>query len=87
MARMGVSLKESKQKFSFMSNDLKDRLRDKIDEFADDYGLADIVYGSFVPICWLWKQIFRGGLRLRHNGRPRSRQWASWARRYIDELR
>ena len=48
MARMGVSLKESKQKFSFMSNDLKDRLRDKIDEFADDYGLTDIVYGSFV---------------------------------------
>ena len=48
MARMGVSLKESKQKFSFMSNDLKARLRDKIDEYAEDYGLSDIVYNSFV---------------------------------------
>ena len=53
MARMGVSLKESKQKFSFMSNDLKDRLRDKIDEFADDYGLTDIMYGSFVDLLAL----------------------------------
>ena len=48
LARMGVSLKESKQKFSFMSNDLKDRLREKIDEYATDYGLEDIVYGSFI---------------------------------------
>jgi len=47
MAQMGVSLKESQQNFCFMGLELKSRLREKIDEYAEEYGLSDIVYGSF----------------------------------------
>ena len=47
MAQMGVSLKESQQNFCFKGLELKSRLREKIDAYAEEYGLSDIVYGSF----------------------------------------
>ena len=34
-------------RFTFMSIELKNRLRDKMLEFKDDYNLSDIFYGSF----------------------------------------
>lgn len=50
MAKMGVSLKEAQQNFCYMSMELKSRLRDKIDEYAEEYNLKDIVYGSFTRL-------------------------------------
>ncbi|CAK9103521.1 Cell division control protein 45 homolog (Suppressor of nda4 protein) [Durusdinium trenchii] len=47
-AKMGISLKESKQKFAFMSKSVKESLRDKIEEHGEAFGLdQDFVYGSF----------------------------------------
>ena len=50
MAKMGVSLKEAQQNFCYMSMELKNRLREKIDEYAEEYNLKDIVYGSFTRL-------------------------------------
>ena len=47
LARMGISLKECNQKFSFMSVRLKTKLRDKIMEHMQEFDLDDILYSSF----------------------------------------
>eukprot|EP00510_Aplanochytrium_minuta_P002458 CAMPEP_0184023020 /NCGR_PEP_ID=MMETSP0954-20121128/11045_1 /TAXON_ID=627963 /ORGANISM="Aplanochytrium sp, Strain PBS07" /LENGTH=341 /DNA_ID=CAMNT_0026305691 /DNA_START=254 /DNA_END=1276 /DNA_ORIENTATION=- len=47
LAKMGISLKESQQKFSFMSTKLKSKLREKIDEHAEEFRLDDMLYNSF----------------------------------------
>ncbi|KAF0698749.1 Aste57867_10654 [Aphanomyces stellatus] len=47
LARMGLSLKECQQSFTFMSRELKQNLRDKFHEIAPDFGLDDVFYGSF----------------------------------------
>lgn len=54
LAKMGFSLEQCKQKYPFMSCQLRKRLRDQIEKYAEDYGLQDVFYGKFV--CWvqLW---------------------------------
>jgi cell division control protein 45 len=47
LAKMGLSLKQCQQKFTFMSIELKARLREKLVEFKDEFQLDDIFYGSF----------------------------------------
>ena len=47
LARMGISLKECNQKFSFMSVRLKAKLHDKITEHMEEFDLEDILYSSF----------------------------------------
>ncbi|CAK4712902.1 hypothetical protein LEN26_007815 [Aphanomyces euteiches] len=47
LARMGLSLKECHQSFTFMARDLKQDLRDKFRELAPEFGLDDMFYGSF----------------------------------------
>lgn len=46
LAKMGFSLEQCKQKYPFMSSQLRKRLRDQIEKYADDYGLQDIFYGE-----------------------------------------
>ncbi|CAK4713448.1 unnamed protein product [Aphanomyces euteiches] len=43
-ARMGLSLKECHQSFTFMARDLKQDLRDKFRELAPEFGLDDMFY-------------------------------------------
>lgn len=47
LAKMGMSLRQCKQRFAFMSVELKDQLEMKIKEIAPEFGLDDIFYGSF----------------------------------------
>ncbi|DBA01874.1 TPA: hypothetical protein N0F65_006022 [Lagenidium giganteum] len=47
LARMGFSLKQSQQKFSYMPLEMKQMLREKTQEVAPDFGLDDLFYGSF----------------------------------------
>ena len=48
LAKMGFSLEQCKQKYPFMSCQLRKRLRDQIEKYAEDYGLQDVFYGR----CW-----------------------------------
>ena len=48
LAKMGFSLEQCKQKYPFMSCQLRKRLRDQIEKYAEDYGLQDVFYGE----CW-----------------------------------
>jgi cell division control protein 45 len=47
LAKMGLSLKQCQQKFTFMSVEIKNRLRLKLEEYKKDFDLEDITYGSF----------------------------------------
>ncbi|KAL4162808.1 hypothetical protein PRNP1_003340 [Phytophthora ramorum] len=47
LARMGFSLRQSQQKFSYMPLEMKQMLRDKTQEMAPEFGLDDLFYGSF----------------------------------------
>lgn len=47
LARMGFSLRQSQQKFTYMPLEMKQMLREKIQEMAPEFGLEDIFYGSF----------------------------------------
>ncbi|KAG3110529.1 hypothetical protein PI124_g10379 [Phytophthora idaei] len=47
LARMGFSLRESQQKFSYMPLEMKQMLREKTQEMAPEFGLDDLFYGSF----------------------------------------
>lgn len=47
LARMGFSLRQSQQKFTYMPLAMKQQLREKIQEIAPEFGLDDIFYGSF----------------------------------------
>lgn len=55
LAKMGFSLEQCKQKYPFMSCQLRRRLRDQIEKYAEEYGLQDIFYGEFQ--CQLHAQI------------------------------
>ncbi|CEG38165.1 cell division control protein 45 [Plasmopara halstedii] len=47
LARMGFSLRQSQQKFTYMPLEMKQMLRDKTQEMAPEFGLDDLFYGSF----------------------------------------
>ncbi|TMW69627.1 hypothetical protein Poli38472_001783 [Pythium oligandrum] len=47
LARMGFSLRQSQQKFAYMPLEMKQQLREKIQEMAPEFGLKDVFYGSF----------------------------------------
>uniref|UniRef100_A0AAV1UM09 Cell division control protein 45 n=1 Tax=Peronospora matthiolae TaxID=2874970 RepID=A0AAV1UM09_9STRA len=47
LARMGFSLRQSQQKFSYMPLEMKQKLREKTQEMAPEFGLDDLFYGSF----------------------------------------
>ena len=47
LAQMGVSIKDAKQQFRYMPFALKERLRLKIKDYAADYKLDEVIYGSF----------------------------------------
>ncbi|OQR98084.1 cell division control protein 45 [Achlya hypogyna] len=47
LARMGLSLKECQQSYTFMSMELKHKLREKLQEIAPEFELDEILYGSF----------------------------------------
>ncbi|CBJ26130.1 conserved unknown protein [Ectocarpus siliculosus] len=51
LAKMGFSLEQCKQKYPFMSCQLRKRLRDQIEKYAEDYGLQDVFYGSYQRYC------------------------------------
>lgn len=54
LAKMGFSLEQCKQKYPFMSCQLRKRLRDQIEKYAEDYGLQDVFYGkSWQLVKWL----------------------------------
>lgn len=48
LAKMGFSLEQCKQKYPFMSCQLRQRLRDQIQKYAEEYGLEDVFYGERV---------------------------------------
>ncbi|KAG6612927.1 cell division control protein 45 [Phytophthora cinnamomi] len=47
LARMGFSLRQSQQKFSYMPLEMKQMLREKTQEMAPEFGLDELFYGSF----------------------------------------
>ncbi len=47
LAKMGVGLQQCKQKFPFMSSQIRARLRKQLTKYMEEYGLEDIFYGSF----------------------------------------
>ncbi|CAI5710819.1 unnamed protein product [Peronospora destructor] len=47
LARMGFSLRQSQQKFSYMPLEMKQKLREKTEEMAPEFGLDNLFYGSF----------------------------------------
>ncbi|CAM9275606.1 unnamed protein product [Discosporangium mesarthrocarpum] len=51
LAKMGFSLEQCKQKYPFMSCQLRQRLKDQIERYAEDYGLEDVFYGSYQRYC------------------------------------
>ncbi|CAM9217747.1 unnamed protein product [Sphacelaria rigidula] len=51
LAKMGFSLEQCKQKYPFMSCQLRQRLRDQIQKYAEEYGLEDVFYGSYQRYC------------------------------------
>jgi cell division control protein 45 len=48
LARAGVPLAACRQKFVFMSSQLKRRLEEQLSKIAPEYGLDHVFYGSFV---------------------------------------
>lgn len=47
LAKMGLSLEQCKQKWSFMSPQLRARLEEQMDVYGTEYGLEDFQYRSF----------------------------------------
>ena len=47
LAKMGIPLTVCKQRYSHMSLEYKRQLRDRIPEYAEEFGLTEITYGSF----------------------------------------
>ncbi|ETV99506.1 hypothetical protein H310_08180 [Aphanomyces invadans] len=65
LARMGLSLKECQQRFTFMSRELKQTLRDKCRDIAPEFGLDELFYGSFrrqfeFKYQWCAADVFHG---------------------------
>eukprot|EP00300_Choanocystis_sp_HF-7_P005274 c13988_g1_i1.p1 GENE.c13988_g1_i1~~c13988_g1_i1.p1 ORF type:complete len:532 (+),score=92.56 c13988_g1_i1:40-1635(+) len=48
LAKMGIPLDECKQSFQWMSSEYKQALRARMEDFKDEFGLSDLMYGSFV---------------------------------------
>ncbi|KAL4558378.1 hypothetical protein LXL04_036577 [Taraxacum kok-saghyz] len=48
LAQMGFALDESKQKFRYMSAEIKRTMKDMFDHFLPDYGLTDFYYRGFL---------------------------------------
>ncbi|KAL4558375.1 hypothetical protein LXL04_036574 [Taraxacum kok-saghyz] len=48
LAQMGFALDESKQKFRYMSAEIKRTMKDMLDHFLPDYGLTDFYYRGFL---------------------------------------
>ncbi len=48
LAKMGFSILETQQPFSHMAKDLKESLREKLDQLAPEYGLVELSYPSFM---------------------------------------
>ncbi|CAI9297431.1 unnamed protein product [Lactuca saligna] len=48
LAQMGFALDESKQKFRYMSVEIKRKMKDMFDHFLPDYGLNDFYYRGFL---------------------------------------
>ena len=46
-AKMGFSLKQVQQRFSFMSMDLKDKLERQVAEYKEEFNLSDVLFGTF----------------------------------------
>lgn len=46
-AKMGFSLKQVQQRFSFMSMDLKDKLELQVAEYKEEFNLTDVLFGTF----------------------------------------
>jgi cell division control protein 45 len=49
-AKMGFALQQCKQKFSVMSNTIKERLPEALETYAADFGLIDVTFPSFVKM-------------------------------------
>uniref|UniRef100_K3X452 CDC45-like protein n=1 Tax=Globisporangium ultimum (strain ATCC 200006 / CBS 805.95 / DAOM BR144) TaxID=431595 RepID=K3X452_GLOUD len=47
LARMGFSLRQSQQKFTYMPLEMKQMLREKTQEIAPEFDLDELFYGSF----------------------------------------
>jgi hypothetical protein len=56
IAKIGIPLDESKQLFKYMKNKFKQLLKEKMMDVAQKYGLADILYRSFVRVPNLLNQ-------------------------------
>lgn len=50
LAKMGIPLVECKQKYSHMSFEVKQRLRERVEEYAEEFGLTELTYGSFEKV-------------------------------------
>ncbi|KAI3787131.1 hypothetical protein L1987_41363 [Smallanthus sonchifolius] len=48
LAQMGFALEECKQKFHFMSVEIKKKMKDEFEHFLPDYGLDDFYYRGFL---------------------------------------
>ncbi|XP_071689798.1 uncharacterized protein [Rutidosis leptorrhynchoides] len=48
LAQMGFALDESKQKFRYMSIEIKKKMKDMFEHFLPDYGLNDFYYRGFL---------------------------------------
>ena len=47
LAKMGIALVECQQKFQYMSNDMKRRMKEEFERFLPEYGLNEFYYRSF----------------------------------------
>lgn len=47
LARMGFKLTEAKQNYTNMKGELKKRLPEALAQYAGEFGLTDVVYGTF----------------------------------------
>jgi hypothetical protein len=47
---MGIPLAECKQKYSHMSFEVKQTLRERVEEYAEEFGLTELQYGSFEKV-------------------------------------
>eukprot|EP01051_Picozoa_sp_SAG22_P032865 SAG22_NODE_14089_length_385_cov_0.541958_2_plen_70_part_01 len=59
LAKMGIPLVECKQKYSHMSFDVKQRLRERVEEYAEEFGLTELTYGSFEKVRGGWRVAVR----------------------------
>ena len=50
LAKMGFPIRDSKQPYAFLKPQLKRVLREKFEQYAEEYGLTNLVFTSFVRI-------------------------------------